>query len=651
MNRNKLLNRLKCLGFVLICLPGYFSQVKGQSDFNFQKINPDLIKNANAVIRVEEDYFEILSKSEAKLHHRFIVTILNEKGEDEHTQMYVAYDKFTKITDISGTVYDSNGKAIKKLKSADIKDFGYGIAGDEISDARIKVVDFGKKSFSYPYTIEFSYETRDRNMMFYPKWNPFRRANTSIEYSGFKIKTPAGFNFRYKEYNGAPLLTKTAASDGLPLYQWNLKDKTAAQAESYPLPDNEFFPMVLTAPSDFEIQEYSGNFNRWEDMSKFYYILNKDRDALPAATVAEIKSLVKESKNDREKVLLLYKWMQSRTRYVSIQLGIGGWQTIDANTVATKGYGDCKALTNFMIASLKQAGITSYAALIKAGDGAAMNFDFPSSQFNHVIACVVLPKDTMWLECTSQTTSANFMGSFTGNRQALLVMADGGKLVNTPHYDASQNTRNRSTTVRMEENGMGHLRVRTSYAGIQQESRDKLLNNYTGEEQKKWLLSNLELPNIELEKIEYEKGKDIASVISERLDITVRNCATRTGARLFVKPNLLTRSLELPSNTSEHKGDFYLPVTDYNLTDSDTVTFDIPTLMKPESSLPMFKFESTFGSYEVKSAFENSKLVYSRKIMIKGGRYTAADYPKWIDFVKKVRKADRAQVVFIENKS
>jgi len=651
MNRNKLYNRFQFIGFVLVCLPGLFFQAKGQNDFSFQKIKPDLIKNANAVIRVEEDYFEILSKSEARLRHRFVITILNEKGEDEHTQMYVGYDKFTKITEISGTVYDANGKTVKKLKNADITDFGYGIAGDEISDARVKVADFGKKSFSYPYTIEFSYETRDRNMMFYPRWNPFKRSRTSIEYSGFKVKTPAGFIFRYKEYNGAPALTKTAGADGLPLYQWSLTDKAAMEIESYPLPDNELLPMILTAPSDFEIQEYSGNFNRWEDLSKFYYTLNKDRDALPQATVTEIKSLTKDVKTEREKVLLLYKWMQSRTRYVSIQLGIGGWQTIDATTVATKGYGDCKALTNFMIAALKQAGITSYAALIKAGENAEMNPDFPSSQFNHVIACVVLPKDTMWLACTSQTTSANFMGSFTGNRQALLVMQDGGKLVTTHLYDTSQNTRKRTTNVNIEENGVGHLRVQTNYAGIQQESRERLLHNYTQEEQKKWLLSNLELPNIDLEKFEYEKGKDILPVISEKLNITVRNCATRTGPRLFLKPNLLTRSLELPSNTSEHKGDFYLPVTDYNLTDSDTITFEIPESMKPESSLPLFKIESAFGSYEVKSVFENSKLIYSRRLSVKGGRYTATDYPKWIDFIKKVRKADRSQVVFIENKS
>jgi len=85
--------------------------------------------------------------------------------------------------------------------------------------------------------------------------------------------------------------------------------------------------------------------------------------------------------------------MQDHTRYISIQLGIGGWQPFDAAFVQEHGYGDCKALSNYMVALLKTAGITAYSVLIRPGDYRyTFNESFPSNQFTHVIVCVPFQK-------------------------------------------------------------------------------------------------------------------------------------------------------------------------------------------------------------------------------------------------------------------
>lgn len=620
-------------------------------DFSAALIPKTLLNDANAVVRLQEEYFEIVSKAEARTHFHLVVTILNEKGEESYNDIMVGVDKFTRVNDITGAIYDADGKLVRKLKSVDIKEFGYGIFGNDITDARFKVISFGRKSHPYPYTIEISYDTKDRNMMLYPRWIPTNNENISIESSTFKIKTPVGFAFRFKEYNGVKPVKKTIDTDGLPLYEWSVSNLVVPDKVPYPLPKSERLPKVLTAPIAFEIEGYAGDFNQWEDFSKFYYTLNKGRDQLPSATISEINSVVKNAKTEREKVLLLYKWMQARSRYVSIQLGIGGWQTIDAANVAAKGYGDCKGLSNFMAASLRQAGIKSYVALIRAGDEAETNFDFPSSQFNHVIACAILPKDTIWLECTSQNSSPGFMGSFTGNRKALLIMPEGGKLVPTHFYSWDENTVSRLAHVKLDEQGNGKLDIRTEYQGIQQEIRERLLYGYTKDDQRKWLLNNLELPNLELESFNYAKTEEDIPVVTEKLSMNVRSYATKTGSRMFVKPNLLTRQIFLPTSSAESAGNFYLPLSSYNFTDFDSVSFDIPTGMKLESSLPDYKIETDFGTYTASASYENGKLHYARKVVIKGGHYTAADYPKWIDFIKRIRKSDRAQVVFAENKS
>jgi hypothetical protein len=80
--------------------------------------------------------------------------------------------------------------------------------------------------------------------------------------------------------------------------------------------------------------------------------------------------------------------MQMNTRYISIQLGIGGLQPFDAAFVAKNAYGDCKALSNYMYSLLKEINIKSCYTQIKAGAGEYFFMpDFSTDQFDHIILC------------------------------------------------------------------------------------------------------------------------------------------------------------------------------------------------------------------------------------------------------------------------
>lgn len=79
-----------------------------------------------------------------------------------------------------------------------------------------------------------------------------------------------------------------------------------------------------------------------------------------------------------------------------------------------------------MFALLKEAGIRSVYTVIGSGnDNDYLMVDLPSSQFNHAILFVPQGKDTVWLECTSQTNGAGYLGGNTGNRYALAVDENG----------------------------------------------------------------------------------------------------------------------------------------------------------------------------------------------------------------------------------
>src|SRR5690606_888532 len=119
---------------------------------------------------------------------------------------------------------------------------------------------------------------------------------------------------------------------------------------------------------------------------------------LPAHIAQQVKALTSGITDVKEKITVLYNYLQKNTRYISIQLGIGGWQPFDDSYVAKNGYGDCKALTNYMQSLLTSANIPSFYTLVYAGaSGTAKNRfvpDLPSQQFNHVVICVPTGKDS-----------------------------------------------------------------------------------------------------------------------------------------------------------------------------------------------------------------------------------------------------------------
>ncbi len=614
-------------------------------DLSVSQIPAELVINANAIVRYDETVFKVESRGQAIKSRRYAVTILDEHGEEEHSALVVSYDDFTKINAIEGSIYDASGKKLKSLKSNEIGDYGSGSDGGEISDNRVKYASFGKKSYPYPYTVEFSYETRERNMMFYPLWVPVASYGTAVERASLTIESPLSLPFRHKAINKAPAPMVDDSRSGFRAMRWAMYNVQPFLAEAYSLHAYRFLPMVLTAPVDFEVQKYAGTFTNWQDLGRFYYTLNKDRDALPAEVKTELKRVVGQTTEPQDKVRLLYEWMQSKTRYVSIQLGIGGWQTREASEVATKGYGDCKALSNYMVALLKEAGITAYTALIRAGANAVIESDFPSSQFNHVIVCVPLAADTLWLECTSQKNPFNYLGDFTGNRPALLITPEGGKLVATHRYLPEQNLRQRSVRVQLDPKGDAQVKLATQYYGLQQESRQEALYARDAAAQRSSLIQSLGLAGMEMGPFEVRQSRESTPYIEENMTLNVRQFGTVTGTRLFVKPTAFARMLDVPGGSGSRTTDFYLPPHSYDYEDVDSVTISLPAGYGPEAMPPAQRLESKFGTLTINAQAIDGAIVYTRKLRLQGGRYPAADYAEWLDFVKKVRRTDRAQIV------
>ncbi|WP_025607940.1 DUF3857 domain-containing protein [Pontibacter actiniarum] len=602
-----------------------------------------LAKEANAVIRSEETVFTVNSISSGTLRFKTTVTILNENG-DHRATIYVPYDDMSKVSYISGTCYDRLGKKIKKLKNSDIKDVSSVSSFSVYEDDRVKIASLEYNV--YPYTVEFEYEVSQKNMMFYPHWLPQDEEKLSVEKASLEVQMPVGMPLRYLEKN-MPQKAEKSNNGTLELYRWELKDLKPVYREPYGPGLVELVPQVITAPTEFEVDGYKGRMETWKDFGIWINKLNAGRDVLPEATVAKLKQLTANAKTPEEKVNLVYDYMQGKTRYVSIQLGIGGWQPFEASFVDSKGYGDCKALSNYTKAMLAAVGVNSYYALIKAGEGTPdIRTEFPSTQFNHVILCVPMAQDTMWLECTSQTAAAGYNGSFTGDRHALLITPEGGKLVKTTSYGAAENQQVRKLQVKLDEKGNGTANVETHYTGIQQESRDGVLHNLKPEEQRKWLYEQVKAPSFEISKYSFSQQKERVPRITENLKLSLRQCATLSGKRMFISPNLMSKWSYVPDQKEKRSTEV---VRTMAFSDVDTVEIQVPAGYAVEYLPQEVMCKSVFGEYKASFKVEGQRILYVRQMQMGKGRFAPETFTKLVEFYNNIIKADAEQVVFVKN--
>ncbi len=605
-------------------------------------IPPELKENANMVVRHAEREIILKNNSSAVIRNHYVYTILNSAAS-EHAKMIVGYDKLRKVGKLEGTLYNALGMKIRSLKKAEIKDYSNTSESNLADDSRVKYHSFDH--INYPYTVEYQTEIEYDGLFFLPSWMPLSDENVAVQSASLKVTAPADYQLRYKAYNYAqqPVITDVKKDKE---YSWSVSNLAAIKDESYTPSLYEIVPTVFLAPSSFEMQKYSGTMNNWQEFGTFIYNLNANRDVLPANVKQKVQDIIKGLSTDKQKVEALYKYLQQNTRYISIQLGIGGWQTLDANFVASKGYGDCKALSNYMSALLKEAGIPSYTALIRAGqDEAEVIPDFSSNQFNHVIVCVPQPKDSIWLECTSQTTQPGYLGSFTGNRNALLISEKGGILVRTPAYSFSDNLQIRKIKATLSAEGQLNADVATYYSGMQQDRLEDRIKNSSTNDFSEYMRHKFDLASYEVLDFSHKQQMQNIPSIEEKVKLKVPNYGSLTGKRIFINPNVLSVSSFKIKDAASRKFDFEFKIP---FLDTDTVEIEIPSGYKAES-LPL-PINVSFGKSVYKSAIkiDGQKIIFTRYYRQEAQRIPPAEAKALADFFEKIYNADHAKIVFVK---
>lgn len=626
----------KALFFIiLLCLS---SRIHSQEICSPENIPDSLRENACSVVLDYTVTFKETSDKEGEWNVKRVVLILDEEGAAaSHFACYT--DQFRNLVRFQGKIYDGKGNVISKIKRGDLKISGLfdGLASDD------KLAFYECPQKNYPFTIEYEWTIKSRSgWLSYPLFCPVEFWNQSLGQASYILDLPESKRIHVKPVHFSGTYSEKNIG-GRIIRKWASASSGAYVREPFGPTLHELLPLVYIGPESFIYDKYSGSQQSWESLGLWLNGLQENRCELSENQKLQILELTKDLKSDREKIKRLYEHLGETTRYVSIQLGIGGLQPMPAQEVGKVGFGDCKALTNYMKAMLQSIGIPSIYTVIST-EYPRLYLDYPSpQQMNHVILCVPQAKDSLWLECTNPKVPFGYLHAGIAGHDAFLIKPEGGQIVRLPYYADTLHAQSNVVTVDLKDSPNTTAVVRCKSFAEQYENETYLLYK-----DKKELFDTfrkrVDLPQVEVSDVRLQEHKNELPFLLETYRISGMY-GNKVGSRIFVPVNPF-RNISFVSTDKACKYDINIRE---GYVDTDTIILHLPQGYQLES-LPASEFVKTrFGTFSSEIKSGGDTLMIMQRFYLKKDVYPSDSRKELTDFLGVVKKAYNGKFVLKKN--
>ena len=347
--------------------------------------------------------------------YRQVVQILTEDAVDNFAEQSFSYSPDReKLTVNWIRVLKPSGEVISAKPALEQKSDVPASMSNPVYQER-KVLRYSLTGVAPGTIVDYSY-TKERLKPylpgdFYEGWSVTTGRTTRR--SRFIVDLPASLTPRIKERN-LNFARTTVDAKGRRVYTWATKDIPRVRGEPFAADSNDVYMRVaLSAPIE------------WRTIGGWYAGLARDRYALTPALKQTLDTVVAKAKTADDSLRAVHRWVAQDFRYVSVSLGVGGYQPRTPEKVFETKFGDCKDKATLFVAAARAIGLTAYPVLLNSTGGVAE--DMPSiDQFDHAIAAVQRPGGKyLFLDLTSELTPVGSLPYSEQGEFALVVHDDG----------------------------------------------------------------------------------------------------------------------------------------------------------------------------------------------------------------------------------
>lgn len=616
---------------------------------------PAYDKDTLAVILLDETQTTVHDNGEIDTLHRCAIRLLRPEARRQHGGIAVDFDKDTKISYLKAWTIESSGHEIA-VGDKDAEEHGY-LSDLEYDDVKVKALQFPEANPGN--VVGYEYVQRERPEIFEDIWG--FQGTSPVHRSRFTLQLPPGWEFNTRWGNHAE---QQPQSSGTNAYTWEIIDSPAIEIEPEMPPWTviEGHMIVKYFPRDPKMRpKTSGS---WNDIALWYQGLIQPRRVATPEITAKVAELTSGVQDPVDKIRALASFTQRQIRYQAVEIGIGGHQPHAAGDTFRHRYGDCKDKATLLNTMLQEIGIQSYNVMISPERG-VVRPDFPLLYFGHSIIAIHLPDNIpddglygivndpqlgrlLFFDPTNEYVPVGYLPWYLQDNDALVVTADGGKLVHIPLFPPATNRLLR--TAKFDLSAAGDLsgeihetdwggqaaREREEFLGVQPAKRVEIFDHFLANFLNNFNLTGASLGNLE----QYDQ-----TFILDYKFVSA-GYATSAGDLLFVRPRVVgdkgTGTLRL---FAEHKPRKY-PIQFEEATRQDDV-FDItlPAGYVVDGLPKPVQVNCDYASYKSETKVADGILHFKRTFEITDVMVPTEKLPAVRDFLQQVVADQQSAVV------
>jgi hypothetical protein len=457
------------------------------------------------------------------------------------------------------------------------------------------------------------------------------------------IDVPASVKPRIEEHH-LTFARKETTADGRRIYTWAKSD--VAKPEIEPLAPDSSFGETLVFASPI----------KWSDIASWYAGLAKGRYALTPDIEKALAKTVAGSKTLDDSIRAVHRWVAQDFRYVSLSLGIAGFQPHPPSEVFANQYGDCKDKATFFVALMNRMGLKSFPVLLSSGGG--VDRAMPSGhQFDHEIAAVDRDGRRTYVDLTADIVPYGSLPPAEQGEFGLVVHPDGTSEEITFPTDPSAANRSEVHLVgSLTPDGLFAGKWVREASGAQQYAMRGSMSKSTKPDSTERARATLALANAIFDgsagdSLQLFDGKDLAA--EPKISVLIRHGKAASDAGGTEILTIPLRSYAVPSVISalESRGARKYPIDAEKVwgprTELEELKLTLPAGWKAKLP-PSDTATSVFGTYQSAYTQNGQELLISRKLTGAEGIQPASKYDELLAWMKKM-SADDAKYVILEH--